>query len=169
MSDAYWHPDEVRTVRCFRYVLFPNRRKIGRKQCSQAYPAGHCTRGPLSRCPLRGRKTVRCLCRSRGWPNGQDRSLAEVDLWKISEVASAGGLVSFQTTRAQCPLLAQSGHSSCRKCPLLAQSGHPLVALHMSAFGVKRTWLFALHMSAFDPKRTSPAYSKFPNERLTCA
>jgi phenylpropionate dioxygenase-like ring-hydroxylating dioxygenase large terminal subunit len=27
-------------------------------------------------------------------------------------------------------------------------------ALMMSAFGVKRTWLFALHVSAYDPKRT---------------
>ena len=27
-------------------------------------------------------------------------------------------------------------------------------ALHMSAFGVKRTWPFAPQMSAFDPKRT---------------
>ena len=42
--------------------------------------------------------------------------------------------------KAECPLLALSGHRFLhRTCPLL---------------GVKRTCLVALHMSAFDPKRT---------------
>ena len=41
------------------------------------------------------------------------------------------------------------------ECPLLAQSGHTELHCTCPLSGVKRTWLFAAQMSAFDPNRTS--------------
>src|SRR6516164_8561125 len=65
------------------------------------------------------------------------------------------------TTERLMPLVA----SGSQQCPLLAQSGHSTTEFRCLLLGVKRTLVGGAAMSAFDPKRTlvSP---KSRNERL---
>src|SRR5262249_29540537 len=62
---------------------------------------------------------------------------------------------------ARGPLLAQS-ESHTAECPPLAQSGHSIMSHLMSLSGVKQTSPVAAHMSAYDPKRTWALRSEVP-------
>src|SRR5215469_3006566 len=57
-------------------------------------------------------------------------------------------------------------HHACEmrvvECPLLAQSGHSTTEFQCPLLGVKRTFLELVSMSAFDPKRTSADVATCP-------